>query len=123
MKRTISLKDIKSPEYIEIIFSTFNEEILMCESEGYSKEVPRLITLLVEFGLTDIKDWFDNLGESDSPPKEEVEMIVLLGQIYLIRLNNIAQKHINDIDMDSIPKQLSENEDIIKYFPNTTFID
>jgi len=123
VKRTISLKDIKSPEYIEIIFSTFNEEILMCESEGYSKEVPRLITLLVEFGLTDIKDWFDNLGESDSPPKEEVEMIVLLGQIYLIRLNNIAQKHINDIDMDSIPKQLSENEDIIKYFPNTTFID
>lgn len=123
MERKISLKDIKSPEYIESVFTTFNEKILKCESEGYSKEVPRLITLLVEFGLTDISDWFDNLGESDSPPKEEVEMIVLLGQIYLIRLNNIAQKHINDIDMEPISTQLSENEDIKKYFPNTTFID
>jgi len=117
--REIVLADIKPFGNLDSTLEQFDAKIKECENDGYSTEVGRLLKLIVDLGLADIKDWFDEIEtEADRP---EIEMIVLLGQMFIIRLNNIAQKHINNIDMESMVVQLAQNPEIKKYFPDVIF--
>ena len=123
-QRTIKLSSIKPFGNLDSILERFEKRVSECEKDGYSKEVPRLMKLIAQFGLTDAKDWFEHLeeNEKEAERRDEVEMIVLLGHMYFARLNNVFQKDMNKIKMKPLHVQIAESESIKKYFPNTKFI-
>jgi len=117
--RTIVIADIKPFGNLESMLNTLDEEIKLCEAEGYTKEVARLCRLLSEFGLLAPGSWFDEMdGEDDRP---EVEMVVLYSRSLLIRLNNIAQKDLNGFTMKPTAEQMMDDQDLMKHFKNVTF--
>jgi hypothetical protein len=117
--REIVIADVKPLGNLDTTLQKFIDKVETLEKEGYSKEVGRVLKLLVEFGFTDL-DWFDDLEPGES--KEEVESIVIIGRSLAIRLNNIAQKYINNIEMPSVAEQIMDDKEFMSYFPNTTFI-
>jgi hypothetical protein len=124
MQRTISVSEIKPYGNLKDILNKLLAKVEVCEKEGYTKSVSRLIRLIIEFGFNDGEFWFE---DPEALPKteeslKETEMIVMLGNIMIIRLNTIAQKHLNNIDMDPIEKQLGENLVMKKYFPDVIFV-
>jgi len=122
-KRVISLASIKPYGNLQDLLTKFETKIQKIEKEGYSKEVARILKLVIECGFTDAYDWLVEF-EGDKVTKKqktEGEMIVILGHLFVIRLNNIAQKHLNKIDMEPNHVQIAQNPTIKEYFPNTTF--
>lgn len=117
-ERVIVLDNIKPLGNLSDTLQKFIDKVERCEKEGYSSEVGRILKLLVEFGFCDY-DWFDDV--EDENDKLEVESIVITGKVLAIRLNNLAQKKINNIDMDPIADQLMSDSEFMSYFPNTTF--
>lgn len=117
--RTIELIKIKPIGNLATLFDKLLIAVEKCEKEGYSEKVGRLTKLIVELGFTDF-DWFDELEENEST--EEVESIVIIGHLLVIRLNNIAQKNLNGIDMIPAAEQLMKDVNFMKYFPETIFV-
>jgi hypothetical protein len=123
MEREIILSDVKVMGNLADTFSKFEERVIECEKEGYTNEVPRIMQLLIEFGfvhIDDIKEWFDG-HDGTAEDLLEIESIALMGRIFFARLNNIAQKHHNNIDMEPISQQLMDDRKFMEYFPNTIF--
>jgi hypothetical protein len=117
--REIILSEIRPFGNLASTLETFEKNVIMCEKEGYTKEVARLCKLLYEFGFLDPNEWFDEIETEEERP--EIEMIVLFPRVLFIRLNNIAQKDLNGIKMKPIAEQLMDDKDFMKYFPNTIF--
>lgn len=124
--RIIKLSEIKPTGNLAEILQKLEEAVKVQETKGYTKKVGDLIKLIVEFGFVDF-DWFEDCtidGEFfEAVPREEAERIVLLGYCFVARLNKIAQKHLNNIDTGSVAKNLMENKELMKHFPNTKFED
>ena len=117
--REIVLSEIRPYGNLGSTLLKFEEAVERCEKEGYTKEVARLCKLLMEFGFLDPNEWFDEMKTEDERP--EIEMIVIFPRVLLIRLNNIAQKDLNGFKMKPISEQLMDDNDFMKYFPNTIF--
>lgn len=120
MKRTIKLSELKVEGNLDFLFNELESVVSECESEGYTKRVGKAISTVVDFGFTDCEFWFNEMESEDERP--EIEAILILGHVFVIRLNNIAQKHINGIDMPSIAEQLNSSPEIQKYFKDVTFV-
>lgn len=120
MERTIKLSELAITGNLKPVFENLEKLVQQCEGEGYSDRVGKAIKIVVEFGFTDCEFWFEEIQSEDERP--EIEAILLIGHIFIIRLNNIAQKHLNGIEMPSIAEQLSENPDIQKYFKDVIFL-
>jgi hypothetical protein len=120
--RVIRLSEIKPFGPLQDTLEKFEKKITLLEAEGkYSKQVTKTFKLLVDFGFTD-GDWlFDELALNAH--RDEIEMIFILGSMYAIRLNNIAQKHLNGIKMEPVHEQLAKNEGIQKHIPNVYFAE
>lgn len=118
-ERVIVLNDIKPLGNLTDTLQKFIDKVELCEKDGYSSEVNRLIGLIIDFGFCDY-DWFDDVDSDDD--LKEVESIVIIGRVLVIRLNNLAQKKINNIDMDSVANQLMKDSEFMSYFPNTKFV-
>lgn len=117
--REIILSEVRPTGNLKEILEDFEKQVILCEKEGYTKEVARLCKLLYDFGFLDANEWFDELKTEDERP--EIEAIVLFPRALFIRLNNIAQKDLNGIKMKPIAEQLMDDKDFMKYFPNTIF--
>lgn len=113
-ERTIVVNDVKPIGNLESILQKLIDKVDRIEKEGYSDEVTRILKLIVEMGFADY-DWFEDGDRLES------ESIVIIGRSLLIRLNNIAQKHFNNMDLGTPAEQLMEDEEFMSYFPNTTF--
>jgi hypothetical protein len=120
MERTIVLSELDVVGNLKPVFDKLEGLVRQCEEEGYSERVARALQVVCEFGITDCDFWFNEMESEDD--RSEIETILLLGHIFVIRLNNIAQKHLNNIDMPSIVEQLSENSDIQIFFKNVIFV-
>lgn len=120
--RVIRLSEVKPFGPLKETLEKFENKIILLESQGkYTKEVTKTFKLLVDFGFTD-GDWlFDEADLLNN--REEIEMIFILGSLYAIRLNNIAQKHLNNITMEPVHEQLARNEGIQKHIPNVYFAE
>lgn len=129
-KRVIVLSSIKPFRSLKSTLEVFDKNVKLCEAEGYTKEVPRLIGLLSDFGFLDAGEWFDEILPRNCSAAEaeerrpEIEMIVLCGRMLLVRLNNLAQKHLNGFGpatMGTTAEQLMKDDELMKFFPNTVF--
>lgn len=119
--KVISLKELKlETGYFDKIFQTFDESISKCESEGYTKEVGRLIKLIIDFGFIDYDDW---LGKEYDAQREQINNSAIWANIFIIRLNNIAQKHLNNIEMEPIHVQLNSDIGLEHFLKGTTFVE
>jgi len=117
--REIVLSELRPIGNLQEILETFEKQVIMCEGEGYTKEVARICKLLMEFGFLDANEWFDEMTSEDERP--EIESIVIFPRVLLIRLNNIAQRDLNGMKMKPNAEQLMDDKDFMKYFPNTIF--
>lgn len=121
MNREIKISEIKPFGGLASMLKLFDVEIAKCEKNGYSKRVSDLLSKVVHYGFVDTKGWFDEMKTEEDRP--EIEMIVLLGHSYVIRLNNLAQKHINNIEPTPITNQLNTNAELKKFFKDVTFVE
>jgi hypothetical protein len=120
MERTIKVSELKVTGNLDFIFNKLERVVSECELEGYTKRVGKVLSTVVDFGFTDCEDWFNEMESEDERP--QIEAILILGHVFVIRLNNLAQKHINGIDMPSIAEQLNSSSEIQKYFKDVTFV-
>lgn len=120
--RVIRLSEIKPIGPLKDMLEKFEQAVAALETKGkYTKGVTKTFKLLVDYGFTD-GDWlFDEGDLTDN--REEFEMILILGHVYAIRLNNIAQKYLNNIEMEPVHVQIAKNEDIKKHIPNVYFAE
>lgn len=119
--RIIRVAEIKPKGSLKYILERFENQISVIEKEGYSPRVPKLISLIVNFGFCDIEYWIEE-AEKNPENSEEIESIVLFSQILIIRLNNIGEKYHNNIEnLPSLAEQFSTNPEIRKYFKDLTF--
>ena len=116
-KRLITLSEIRPQGNLKDMLEKFETRVIECENEGYTKEVARLCKLIVEFGLIDADEWFEEIKTEDERP--EIEAIVLFSRVLFCRLNNLAQRDLNGFKMKPIGEQLMEDEELMKHFPNT----
>ncbi len=120
MERTIKLSELAITGNLKPVFDKLESRVQQCEEEGYSEKVGKAIKVVIDFGFTDCDFWFDEMKSEDE--RAEIETILLLGHMFVIRLNNIAQKHFNGIEMSSVAEQLNENPDIRKHFKDVIFV-
>lgn len=116
--RVIKVSELKPFGVFQSLFEKLESKIVILETEGYSKEVAKIFALIAEMQLS---SWMDQNWRCSDSQKKENEMIVLLSESYLIRLNNIAQKHINKIDMEPVHVQLAKSGPAEKFFKNVIF--
>jgi hypothetical protein len=127
--REISIKSLQPVGVLKELLIKFNDKITLCEKEGYSAEVLRLMNLIVRFGLIDSTGWFDKLREDITDEEKlkkvifETEIAIWLGHLYFIRLNNIAQKHFNKAVMDPNHVQINTSVDIQRHYPDVIFVE
>lgn len=117
----ISLKELKlDTGHFDSIFKTFEEQIILCEKEGYSKEVGRLVRLLVDFGFLDYDDW---QGKEYDEQRDQINNSALWATMFIIRLNNIAQRDLNGMKMGPTHEQLNGDPNLANFFKDTTFVE
>jgi hypothetical protein len=110
-KTTYKLSDIKPIGNFDSVLETLDIKVTEIEKEGYSKRVANAIKVIVaEMGLLDVlsQDLKDG-SKYEGWNKEEQKICLLFTHLLIIRLNNIAQKHLNGIDMDPNHIQLMES--------------
>lgn len=116
-EKVIKISELKPFGTFKELFEKIDNKISIVEKTGYSTEVARLFTIVADLGLS---TWLCDIKglKPDESKREENEMIVLLSEIYLIRLNNVAQFHVNKIEMEPVHIQLANSKFIKKHFPN-----
>ena len=125
MKTQISISRLKPEDVGENIVSIvqkLEQKVIECEKEGYTSKVAKTLGLIVQLGFMDTKDWIKFINECPEQ-KSEIETQIFYSHMLIIRLNNIAQTHLNKIKMPSITEQMNTSEDLQKYFSNIEFID
>lgn len=119
LSSTISLKKLKvDTGHCDKIMNQFEDAVSECEKEGYSKEVGRLLRLIVDFGFMDYEDWTDKAYDAQ---RDQINNAAIWANIFVIRLNNVAQKHLNNITMPPIHVQLNESLELAKFLKGAKF--
>lgn len=110
-KTTYKLSDIKPIGNFDSVLETLDKKVTEIEKEGYTKRVANAIKIIVgEMGLLDVlSDNLEDGSEYKGWNKEEQKNCLLFTHLLIIRLNNIAQKHLNGIDMEPNHIQLMES--------------
>lgn len=113
METVYKMSDIKPVGNFESILETLNQEVLILESRnGYSKGVAEMIELIVgTLGLIEALETFETPYTGWN--YEEQKICLLYAHSLVARCNNIAQKYLNNIEMEPIYVQLMDyvNED------------
>jgi len=107
--QTIKLSDIKPVGNFEEILLLLNDKLIAMESyNGYSSAVANYIKLV--FGELALKEVLSSFNEPYTGwNRDEQKMCLLYVLILGIRANNIAQKYLNNIEMDSVHVQLTDS--------------
>lgn len=107
--KTIKLSDIKPVGNFEEILLLLNDKLVAMESHnGYSSAVAEFIKLV--FGELAMKEALSNFNEPYTGwNRDEQKMCLLYVLILGIRANNIAQKYLNNIEMDAVHVQLTDS--------------
>lgn len=131
--RTISLSKItaKDTKNFEPFFEMFLEKAAEIEKENSTKRAAKLIKFVVECDFHKPDHWFDkkelqSAAKSRNLPMSEIvresEMLSILGRVLIIRMNNLAQKKLNNIDMEPNHVQLNNDKEFMKFFKDTKFV-
>ncbi len=109
MKQSIyKMSDIRPVGNFDSILETLNQKVLILESRNsYSKGVSEMIKLIVNtLGMIDVLESFETPYTGWN--YEEQKICLLYTHILIIRCNNIAQKYLNNIEMEPIHIQLMD---------------
>jgi len=98
MKSIYKLSEIKPVGNFDSILELLNTKVENLEKVGYCKKVPQTIKKIIEFGFLDVLEKFETPYKGWS--KKEQKICLLYLHLLFIRLNNIAQKYLNNIDME-----------------------
>jgi hypothetical protein len=102
------MSDIRPVGNFDSILETLNQKVLILESRNsYSKGVSEMIKLIVNtLGMIDVLESFETPYTGWN--YEEQKICLLYTHILIIRCNNIAQKYLNNIEMEPIHIQLMD---------------
>lgn len=98
-------KETKNESRLQHFIDLFNEKLVKIEKEGYSSRVKDNLETIIELrdGL------YDAYEDPTCYDKDDIKHDILEFTKFIIRLNNVAQKHFNSkITMPSIEERLEE---------------
>lgn len=104
MKKKIEDSKENGPLQLQGVIDAFNKRLDKQDVEGYSKKVKDNLLMAIEMR----EGCIDAFWDKNCPDKEEIKKEIIEFTKIIIRSNNIAQKHFNNIDMAPVDEQLEE---------------
>jgi len=108
METTYKMSDIKPDGNFDFVLNMFNKKLIELEDKKeYSSSVANFLKVFIgEVGVIDALEEFEEPYEGWN--KEEQKSSLLYAHLIVIRANNIAQKYLNNIEMEPNHIQLME---------------